>query len=158
MLANAGRQDAASQFGAAAGNQASMFNAGQFNDFMNRGLDRDQNLNMFNAGQGDNAANRALQASGMLGQLANQYGDGTRADLGMMSGLGDQQRAIEAAYRGAPLSQLQSIGALSGLTPYQILVGQRTNGTTSGTSSGTATTAQSNNPLSSMLGLASIFF
>ena len=117
------------------GAQARQFNAGTNAD-----------LARFDAGQADNAANRQLQAAAMLGSLANDYGAGTRADLGTMAQLGDQQRAIEQAYAMAGPAQLQLMGQLSGMTPYDILVGRNVASTANGTSTGTGTTVQTQTP------------
>jgi hypothetical protein len=87
----------------------------------------------FNAGQADNEANRRLQAAALLGDLANNYDANSRADLGLMNAMGADQRGIEQAYALGPLAQLQSIGNLSGMTPYQILVGQQFDSNSSGT-------------------------
>jgi hypothetical protein len=110
-------------------------------------------MSQFNATQGDAALNRQLQAAGMLGGLANDYGAGTRADLGTMAQLGDQQRAIEQAYAMAGPAQLQLMGQLSGMTPYDILVGRQVNGNTTGqiTGTGTQTTTQSPSLFSQLL-------
>lgn len=93
----------------------------------------------FNAGQQDNALNRQLQAAGLLTDQSNSYDANTRADLGLMAGLGDQQRGIEQDYAGASLAQLQAMGQLSGMTPYDILVGRQVDGTQTGTMTGTTT-------------------
>lgn len=114
--------------------------AGQFNAGANAVLAR------FDAGQADNAANRRLQAAGMLGSLASDYGAGTRADLATMAQLGDQQRAIEQAYAMAGPAQLQLMGQLSGMTPYDILVGRNVASTANGTTTGTGTTVQTQTP------------
>jgi hypothetical protein len=114
--------------------------AGQYNATANN------QMSQFNAGQADNAANRQLQAAQLLGSLANDYGSGTRADLTTMGQLGDQQRNIEQAYAMAGPAQLQLMGQLSGMTPYQILVGQNVNGNTTGTATGTGTTTTVQNP------------
>ena len=113
--------------------QAGQYNAGANNQ-----------MAQFDAGQADNAANRQLQAAQLLGGLANDYGTGTRADLATMAQLGDQQRGIEQAYAMAGPAQLQLMGQLSGMTPYDILVGRNVNGTTNGTmtQSGTQITNQ----------------
>jgi hypothetical protein len=103
-------------------------------------------MSQFNAQQGDAALNRQLQAAGMLGGLANDYGTGTRADLTTMAGLGDQQRAIEQAYAMAGPAQLQLMGQLSGMTPYDILVGRQVTGNTIGQSTGTGTSTVSQSP------------
>jgi hypothetical protein len=103
-------------------------------------------MSQFNAGQADNAANRSLAAAGMLGSLANDYGAGTRADLGTMAQLGDQQRAIEQAYAMAGPAQLQLMGQLSGMTPFDILVGRQVNGNTTGVSNSKGTQITSQTP------------
>ena len=114
--------------------------AGQYNAGANN------QMSQFNATQADNDANRQLQAAQLLGGLANDYGAGTRADLATMGQLGDQQRAIEQAYAMAGPAQLQLMGQLSGMTPYQILVGQNVNGNTTGTATGTGTVTTVQNP------------
>ena len=63
-----------------------------------------------------------------------------------MAQLGDQQRAIEQAYAMAGPAQLQLMGQLSGMTPYDILVGRQVNGTTNGTMTGTGTQTTSQTP------------
>jgi hypothetical protein len=103
-------------------------------------------MSQFNASQQDAALNRQLSAAGMLGGLANDYGAGTRADLGTMAQLGDQQRAIEQAYAMAGPAQLQLMGQLSGMTPYDILVGRQVNGSTVGATTGTGTSTTSQTP------------
>src|SRR6185369_1815854 len=143
-LTGAAMQNDAAQFGAAAANQAGQFNAGARNQYGLAQADLAQAAGQFNAAQQDAALNRQLQAAGMLGGLANDYGAGTRADLTTMGQLGDQQRAIEQAYAMAGPAQLQLMGQLSGMTPYDILVGRQVNGTTNGTMTGTgsSTTTQ----------------
>lgn len=111
------------------------------------------NMLQFDAQQRDNAQNRALQAAGLLQQGAGQYAGDTRADLATMSGLGEQQRGIEQAYAGAPLAQLQMMGQLSGMTPYQILVGNQVDST--GQMHGTNVTSQSPSLFQSLLSGAS---
>lgn len=105
----------------------------------------------FNAGQQDSALNRQLQAAGLLGTQANDYDANTRADLSTMAGLGDQQRSVDQAYASAPLTQLQQVGQLSGLTPYQILTGQQVSGTNTGQTQGTQTTTSSPSIFSQLL-------
>lgn len=107
----------------------------------------------FDAGQRDNAENRRLAASQVLGQQASQYGADTRADIGTMSALGDQQRGIEQAYAAAPLAQLQMMGQLSGMTPYDILVGNQVN--TNGASHSTGTQSSSPSLFNQLLQLGS---
>jgi hypothetical protein len=167
-LAQAGFADTAARYGADSAMQAALANqnisgqyglaqgqldagAAQFN-VANRtavsGANAAANnaMSQFNAGQADNAANRALQAAGMIGGLANDYGAGTRADLATMAQLGDQQRAIEQAYAMAGPAQLQLMGQLSGMTPYDILVGRQVNGNTTGQTTGTGTQISSQTP------------
>lgn len=103
-------------------------------------------MTQFNAGQQDSALTRQLAASQLLGQQAQDYGTGTRADLTTMAGLGDQQRAIEQAYAMAGPAQLQMEGQLSGMTPYQILVGQNVNTNGTGTMTGTGTNVTTQSP------------
>jgi hypothetical protein len=92
----------------------------------------------------------------MLGSLANDYGAGTRADLATMGQLGDQQRSIEQAYAMAGPAQLQLMGQLSGMTPYDILVGRNVTGNTTGTMTGTSSGTTTQNPslFSSLLNAA----
>lgn len=139
---DASRAQAQAGFGQQAGlaNQASYDSAGQFNAGANN------QVSEFNAGQQDTALARQLASAQLLGQQAQDYGTGTRADLATMSGLGDQQRSIEQAYAMAGPAQLQLMGQLSGLTPYQILVGQNVNGTTAGTMTGTGTQTTTQSP------------
>jgi hypothetical protein len=142
-LSQAGFNADAARFGADAANQASQFNTGAQNDFAR-----------FNAGQMDAYDARGLQAAGMLGDFGNQFAANQRADLGLQADLGEQQRMIEQAYATAPLSQLQALGTLNAMTPYQILVGQQTQGTNVGNSSGTS--QQSGSLFGSLLGLGSL--
>jgi hypothetical protein len=104
------------------------------------------NMSQFNAGQADNFANRQLATAGLLGSLANDYGAGTRADIATMGQLGDQQRGIEQAYDMAGPAQLQLMGQLSGMTPYDILVGRNVSGTSNGVVTGTGRTVTTQSP------------
>jgi predicted aconitase with swiveling domain len=134
-LADYQGQLGSAQLQAQLGAQAGQFNAGANNQ-----------MSQFNAGQEEAALARQLQAAGMLGGLANDYGAGTRADLGLMSQMGDQQRAIEQAYAMAGPAQLQLMGQLSGMTPYDILVGRQVNGNTIGVSNSKGTQVTSQTP------------
>lgn len=177
-LFNADAGNQAAQFGAQAGNQASMFNTQQGNEFAQADAARQaqalqfgagaqnaasgqnaaalNNMAQFNAGQQDNAANRGIQAAGMLGQLANQYGEGTRQDLGAMASLGEMQRNIEQQQRLAEVAQLQTMGQLYNPALLALFRGQDVNGTMSGTMNGTSTQTQSPSLFQSMLGLGSL--
>lgn len=149
MQAALANQNLQGQYGLAQGQLDA--NAGQFNA-QNRTAVSGQNaaannqMSQFNASQQDAALARQLQAAGMLGGLASDYGSGTRADLGTMAQLGDQQRAIEQAYAMAGPAQLQLMGQLSGMTPYDILVGRQVNSNSTGQTTGTGTQISSQTP------------
>ena len=115
-------------------------------------------MSQFNAQQQEAANARALQAAQLLMSGASEYGAGTRADLATLAQLGDQQRGIEQAYALAPLAQLQAMGQLSGMTPYDILVGRAINssGTTTGTMSGTNVTQTTPSLFSQLLGAGNL--
>jgi hypothetical protein len=146
-LTQAGLDGDAGQFNAQNQTNISQFNAGANN-----------NMSQFNAGQADTAAQRALQAAALLQSGAGQYAGDTRADLQTMAALGDQQRAVEQAYALAPLAQLEAMGQLSGMTPYDILVGRQINGTTNatGTQQGTSVTRTSPSLFNQLMGIGSL--
>jgi hypothetical protein len=135
-MADADRSTANSQFNAGNQNNFSLAQAGMDTDAARYGADAANRAAEFNAGQQDNALNRGIQGAAGLADIASQYGAGTRADLGLMAGFGDQQRGIEQAYRMAPAAQLDMMGNLLGGTPFSLFNGQTVNGTsqTSGTS------------------------
>jgi hypothetical protein len=140
-LAQAGMQTDAAHYAADANNANTQGYLGRADQAAAQGAQSQNAASLFNAQQGEQGLNRQLQASQLLGGLGNDYATNTRADIGAMGALGDQQRGIEQAYDLAPLAQLQSAGALFGATPYQALVGQSVN--SSGTMNGTTTTTQS---------------
>lgn len=144
-LAQAGLQADAGQFNANAGNQFNLANMAAANDAGQFNAAQQNQMGMFNAQQGDVAANRGLASAQLLGNLATDYGNSTRADLATMAQLGDQQRGIESEYTNAPVTQLGLMGQFSGMTPYDILVGRAMNGTTNstGTLQGTQVTKSS---------------
>lgn len=94
----------------------------------------DQQTGMFNAGQEDQSLDRQLQAAGLLTQIgATQQGQ-ERADIGLVSDLGAQERDIQQQYSQADISSLSAITELLqqlGLANY---IGQT--GTESGKSKG----------------------
>lgn len=146
MQAALANQSMLGQYGLAQGQldaSAGQFNAGAQNAASAQNALANNQMSQFNAGQQDNAFNRQLAAAGLLGQQASQYGADTRADLGTMAQLGDQQRGIEQAYAASPLAQLQMMGNLSGMTPYQILVGNQVDTTGTSHSTGTQTSSPS---------------
>lgn len=132
--------DAASQ-NAAAANQYGLANMDALNTAAQSNAAANNNMSQFNAQMQEQAHARQLESARMLGGLANDYAGNVRDDLGMMAGLGDQQRLIESQYAMAPLAQLQSLGELYGTTPYGLFAGQNFSGT--GTSNGTNVTKSS---------------
>jgi hypothetical protein len=168
-LERAGMQERAGQFYASAANQADLYNAGaqnQANQFNADALNRASLFNAgennrtagFNAGQQESALQRQLQAASLLQQGAGQYAGDTRADLGLMAGLGDQQRGIESAYARAPWDQLAGMGML-GQFPMEAFFGRSVNGTTdsTGTLQGTNVTKQSPSLFNALMGGVSLF-
>lgn len=107
----------------------------------------DNTLNMFNAGQGDNALMRQLSAAGLLGDLGRTVGSEDRANLGLLSGLGEQQRGVDQDMRNAEPLLAQLIASLNAQQGYGNFIGQ----TSQGESSGTSTSSQ--NALGMMAGL-----
>lgn len=79
----------------------------------------------YNTAQGlfANDQNRQLSAAGLLGSE-------NRANTGLLAGLGETQRGIDANYRTADLSMLQALGGLYGQGQYGLFSGQTQNGTT----------------------------
>lgn len=134
-----------------------VFNTGQGNQFALAQGGFDQAAGQFNAGQEDNSLLRQLQAAGMLGDLSQAQGTGERADLGLLAQLGDQQRGVEQQQALGPLAQLEAVGGLYNQFPYQPLVGQSVNGTTSGTMSGTSVQKSSPSLFNQLLSGASLF-
>jgi hypothetical protein len=135
-----GRTDQAGQFGANARNQAQMdfagrqdtagqFNAGAQNQFDLSQFGAANNMSQFNAGMDESSLMRALAASGQMGQLAGAQGDNERADLQMLSQLGNDERAINQAGATADLSLMQMMANLYGTMPYNLFTGQNTSGT-----------------------------
>lgn len=76
---------------------------------------------------------RNLSAAGLLGNLGSAQGADTRSNLGLMAGLGETQRGIDANYRTAELSMLQALGSLYGQGQYGLFNGQNTTGKTTTT-------------------------
>ena len=135
-----GRTDQAGQFGASARNQAQMdfagrqdtagqFNAGAQNQFDLSQFGAANNMSQFNAGMDESSLMRALAASGQMGQLAGAQGNNERADLAMLSQLGNDERAINQAGATADLSLMQMMANLYGTMPYNLFTGQNTTGT-----------------------------
>jgi hypothetical protein len=164
-----------SQADAAARQQAELFNAQNRTDVSGQnaasqnqfalaqgGLDQaagqynagaQQQGSQFNAGQQDAAQARALQAAQLMGALTSDQSANNRANVQTLAQLGEQQRGISQSQALAPLAQLQAMGQLSGMTPYDILVGRQVNGTQTGTMQGTSVTKQSPSLFNQMLAL-----
>ncbi|NQZ48092.1 MAG: hypothetical protein HRT63_11280 [Erythrobacter sp.] len=102
-LAQAGYDQQANLANQAAANTGSQFNASTLND-----------LNRFNASQADIALNRTLQGAGQLANIGSTYQGNERADLGLLSDLGAQQRQIDGQQRTADLNLLQTILGMAG--------------------------------------------
>jgi len=147
----AGRQDQAGAFGADAFNRSSLdfagrrdnagqFNAGESNRFGLSQFDANNQANFrnsdalndmsrFNAGQQDSALMRQLSAAGLLGNLGSTIGSEDRANIGLLAGLGGQQRGIDSEYRNAEPTLVQLLASLQAQQPYNLFQGQNTTGT-----------------------------
>lgn len=73
---------------------------------------------------------RELSGAGLFGSLGSAQGADERANIGLLSDLGAQQRGIDANYRTADLSMLQALGQLYGQGQYGLFQGQNQQGTT----------------------------
>lgn len=108
-------------------------------------LDRSSNVSMFNAGQQNTMAQadqaRRLQAAGLLGDLSSAAAGQGRADLGLLSDLGGQEREIDRQIRGSDVEMTRLIAALNASQPYELFRGQTATGTENKT--GTSTTRES---------------
>lgn len=137
LLDFAGRADSAGQFNADAMNRFGLaqFDADTQANFRN--ADALNNMSQFNAGQQDTALARRLQAAGLLGDLGATVGAEDRANIGLLSDLGNQQREIDRAFRNADPTMVQLLGQLQAMQDLGLLQGQ--------TSSGTSTTTESQN-------------
>lgn len=90
---------------------------------------RDQAYNTGMGYYGD-AQNRNLQAGGLLSNIGSAEDANSRANIGLMAGLGETQRGIDADYRTADLSMLQALGQLHNQGQYGLFRGQNQTGTT----------------------------
>lgn len=151
LLANQGVESAYDLNRYGAETQNNQFNAANQNTFARDQFAADNTRNMFNAGQEDNALARALQSAGLLGDLGATMGAEERANLGVLSGLGEQQRGVEQDQRNAIPTWLQLISQLNAGQNYPLFTGQTSNA--QGTTTGTNTTTQSQSPFSMLAGL-----
>ncbi|MEW5685668.1 MAG: tail fiber domain-containing protein [Pseudomonadota bacterium] len=120
-------------------------------ELASRDLDRTQQNRQFNASQGNSMSvaerDAMLRGTGLLGDLSNSAAANERADLGLLSDLGGQQREVERQQLGAEANLLSLIAALNGSQPYGLFRGQTTqaDGTTTskGKESGLGTAMES---------------
>lgn len=169
-LARTGWENQARQFGADANNQfamgraniasqAAQQNAAAQNAAMLQqamldanaaqyGATNSQNANMFNANLAGSNADRSLNAAQIMAQIANSQGAMTNDQIALLAQLGNQQQQQDSLNRTAPISLAQTVGSLQAMTPYDILVGQQMNGT--------STTKQSGSMLGGLLGIGSL--
>lgn len=93
-------------------------------------LNREADTSQFNAGQ---ANSTRTAAAGLLGQAAAS----DRADLGLLSDLGGQQREIDRQKLGANTELLKLVSALQSSQPYSLFQGQTRTGNETSTSKST---------------------
>jgi len=113
-LSDQGYQNAAGQFNANSQNNRTLTQAGfdQQTNLANQGALN--NAGQFNASQADTALNRAMQGAGQLANISNAYQGNERADMGLLSQLGNDQRQIDMQQRTADLGLLQQIMSMAG--------------------------------------------
>ena len=133
-LANADAANTALRFGADASNRAILSNADAANTASRFGAGAQNDAGQFNAQAMDAALARQLSAGGALAGLGQTMGADTRSNIGLQAALGGDQRAIQQALQGAPLSVLQQIAQMYGGLPLNLLSGSTTTGNSSGTS------------------------
>lgn len=145
----AGILSSAAQANAAAANQRAMQQAALEAQAAQSNASMEQQASMFNATQQESAAQRALQAAALQAQIAGAGADLTNEQIALLAQLGNQQQSQTQAELTAPINLAQTVGALSQMTPYDILVGQQANGT--------SVTKSSPSALSVAIGLGSLF-
>ena len=122
LLANMDARNAAAAFGANAQNQFDLTGFSAAND-----------MSRFNAGQEDVSDARDLAAAGQLADISGAAANNERQDLAMIAGLGDREREIEQQARTADLRLMELMAQLYGMTPLDVVTGQRSHGETTGT-------------------------
>jgi hypothetical protein len=136
-----------SRLNAQLGTQASLFNAGAANDTSKFNTNLGADTSQFNAGQvnsmGEADAQRRLAAAGLLGDLSNSTGANDRADLGLLSDLGGQQRQIAMDQAAAPASLLSIIAGLNAEQPYNLFHGGISKDNSTATTNGSSTSSSS---------------
>lgn len=128
-----GRSDTANQYNVGEQNRFGLTRYQGETDANFRNADAVNDMNRFNAGQQDAALMRQLSAAGLLGDLGSTVGSEDRANIGLLSDLGNDQREIDSAYRNADPTMMQLIAQLQGQQNYGLFRGQ--NSRESGTSS-----------------------
>lgn len=103
-------------------------------------LNREASVSQFNAGQ---ANSTRLAGAGLLGELGQSEAANNRADLGLLSDLGGQEREIDRQVLGADVEMTRLIAALNASQPYELFRGQSASGTENRTASGTSKTSGS---------------
>jgi hypothetical protein len=142
---NAAARNSALAFGADAGNRATLANSAARNDASRFGADARNTSAAFgadarntagryNAGAADAALDRRLNAGNSLASLGTTMGADSRANVALLNALGGDQRAVDAALKGAPLDVLERIAKMYGGLPLNLLSGSTSTGTSSGTS------------------------
>ena len=108
-LSDQSYQNAAGQFNANSQNNRALTQAGfdQQSNLANQGALN--NAGQFNASQADTALNRAMQGAGQLANISNAYQGNERADMGLLSQLGNDQRQIDMEMRNADRGLLDFI-------------------------------------------------
>lgn len=133
--------------------QANIANQNAANDFALNQFASDNQFSQFNASQEEQALLRQLQASSQLGDLGAAQGADERANIGLLAGLGEQQRDIERSANTADLELLRAQTQLLGGLPLGLFQGQTSTGTSETTKSGSLL-----DTVTGGLGLVSKFF
>ena len=133
---DANRRQSASQANAELAQRASESNAQMQLSRMLNAANMMYGEDQFNANQMDEALARTLSASGQLANIGSTYQGNERADLGLLSDLGAQQRQIDGQQRTADLNLLQTILGMAGG------LGLNTSQVTGISNQGTQTTTQ----------------
>lgn len=133
LLDFAGRADQSGQFNAGAMNDFARTQFGADTDANFRNADSMNNMSQFNAGQRDTNMARRLQAAGLLGDLGSTVGAEDRANIGLLAGLGGEQREIDRAYRNAEPTMAELLGQLNAMQQFSLFQGQNSNSTSTQT-------------------------
>jgi hypothetical protein len=158
LLDFAGRADASGQFNAGAMNDFARTQFGADTDANFRNADAMNNMSQFNAGQRDTNLARRLQAAGLLGDLGATVGAEDRANIGLLAGLGNEQRGIDREYRNAETQMAQLLGNLTAQQRFELFNGQNSQGSSTTTKSGPEQWAQSMQALGSAAQAGAIIF